>query len=52
MGPSSQDEGSICMLPVFMPKLCVGTLGELTKHWLTVLGYVSGTLDDCGKAKA
>ena len=32
--------------------LCVGTLRELTKHWLMVLVVVSGTFDDREKAKA
>ena len=46
----SQTEGSLCMMFVIM--LCGGTLGELTKRWLIVLGYVSGTSNDHGKAKA
>lgn len=32
--------------------LCVCTLGELTKHWIIVLGSVSDTLDDRGMANA
>ena len=32
--------------------LCVGTMGELTKCSLIVLGYVSGASDYRGKAKA
>ena len=34
-----------------MLMLCVDTLGDLTKRWFTVLGYVSGTSYDRGKAK-
>ena len=40
------------VVTVYVICLCIGTLGELTKRWLTVLGYVSGTADDQGKAKA
>ena len=40
----------VCMLLFVM--LCGGTLGELTKLWLTVLVYCSGSSEDCGKAKA
>ena len=37
---------------VYVICLCVGTLWELTKRWLTVLDYVSGTSDDRMKVKA
>ena len=37
---------------VYVICLCVGTLGDLTKRWLTVLAYVLGTFDDRGKVKA
>ena len=37
---------------VFVVCLCIGTLGDLTKSLLTILGYVLGTSDDRRKEKA
>ena len=37
---------------VYVICLCVGTLGELAKHWPTVLLYDISTSDDRGKSKA
>ena len=50
MRRSSQAEGSICMLSVLCLCYVLVLLGNLTRRWRTILGYVPGTSNDRGKA--